>query len=130
MCLDAGGAVVSANAAAREMLPSLRGGLRTALHADELFALPWPQLFDLAQRGSAVPVPLWSGLRVTVRASRAGAPSDSGATDASPPLRSLTDDLIAQAVRAAGGNVTEAAQALGVSRATVYRRLGQGRRTG
>ncbi|MFD1711406.1 helix-turn-helix domain-containing protein [Ottowia flava] len=130
MCLDADGAVVSANAAARDMLPSLHGSRHPAVHADELFALPWPQLFDLAQRGSAVPVPLWSGLRVSVRASRASACGDSGADAAALPLRSLTDDLIAQAVRAAGGNVTEAAQALGVSRATVYRRLGQGRRPG
>ncbi|HOV20933.1 MAG TPA: helix-turn-helix domain-containing protein, partial [Ottowia sp.] len=34
-------------------------------------------------------------------------------------------DLIHQAVRQAGGRVADAARALGVSRATVYRRLGR-----
>ena len=130
LCLDADGAVLSANSAARDMLPDLRRGGHRLARADELFALPWPQLFDLAQRGAAVPVPLWSGLRVTVRASRSGAGADSAAAESGVPLRSVADELIQQAVRAAGGNVSEAAQTLGVSRATVYRRLGQLRRVG
>ena len=131
MCLDADGVVVSANSAARDMLPDLRLSTARPPRADELFALPWPQLFDLAQRGAAVPVPLWSGLRVTVRASRSGgAGSEHAAAEPNVPLRSVADELIQQAVRAAGGNVSEAAQVLGVSRATVYRRLGQLRRPG
>ena len=39
------------------------------------------------------------------------------------PLCDLEDTLIRQAVDDARGNVAEAARALGISRATVYRRL-------
>lgn len=127
LCLDEDGGVVSANSAARDMLPQLRAPVGGLPHAEALFALPWPQLFDLAHQGAAAPVPLWSGLRVSVRAHRSGS-RVAGAADEV--LRSVTDDLIRQAVRAAGGNVSQAAQTLGVSRATVYRRLGASRGNG
>jgi transcriptional regulator of acetoin/glycerol metabolism len=39
-------------------------------------------------------------------------------------LRAIEDELIRQAVDQARGNVIEAARALGISRATVYRKLG------
>ncbi|HNR82734.1 helix-turn-helix domain-containing protein, partial [Ottowia sp.] len=39
-------------------------------------------------------------------------------------LKALETELIHQAVRDAGGRVAVAAKALGVSRATMYRRLG------
>ena len=42
------------------------------------------------------------------------------------PLREVETALIRQAVLDARGNVLKAARALGVSRATVYRRLGGG----
>lgn len=126
VCLNADGAVVAANRAARDMLPDLHwADGRAPPHADTLFALPWPRLFDLGQRGASAPVPLWSGLRVSVRASRPGQAQQPAAPQPGVPLRRVADELIQQAVRAAGGNVSEAAQALGVSRATVYRRLGQ-----
>jgi sigma-54 dependent transcriptional regulator, acetoin dehydrogenase operon transcriptional activator AcoR len=41
------------------------------------------------------------------------------------PLKDLETELIRQAVRDAKGNVAKAAQQLGISRATVYRKLGQ-----
>ena len=44
------------------------------------------------------------------------------------PLKELETALIRQAVDDARGNVLQAARALGVSRATVYRRLGPGTR--
>lgn len=40
------------------------------------------------------------------------------------PLRDLEHSLIRQAVQQARGNVAEAARTLGISRATVYRKLG------
>ena len=124
LCLDADGAVVSSNAAAREMLPELHQLAHGAVHASEVFALPWPQLFDLAQRPEALQVPLWSGLRVAVRARRARAGARRPAASAArPPLKALETELIHQAVREAGGNVDAAARNLGLSRATVYRRL-------
>jgi len=96
-----------------------------------LFALPWAQLFDLAQRqGEAATLPLWSGLRVQVTAQAAadhparGAPATTR-TGTPRSLKAVETDLIHQAVRQAGGRVADAARALGVSRATVYRRLGR-----
>ena len=41
------------------------------------------------------------------------------------PLRDVETALIRQAVANARGNVVDAARALGISRATVYRKLGQ-----
>ena len=41
------------------------------------------------------------------------------------PLKDIEAALIRKAVDQARGNVAQAAQALGISRATVYRKLGQ-----
>lgn len=127
LCLDADGQVTGANATARQMLPALHGLAHGPLHASELFALPWAQLFDLAQRaGQAATLPLWSGLRVQVAAQAAAhqAATVSLRPGSAPrPLKAVEAELIHQAVRQAGGRVADAARALGVSRATVYRRL-------
>lgn len=128
LCLDAHGQVTGANATARQMLPVLHGMAHGPLHASDLFALPWAQLFDLAQRqGDAATLPLWSGLRVQVAAQASAQPAPGASATASPgtprSLKAVETDLIHQAVRQAGGRVADAARALGVSRATVYRRL-------
>jgi transcriptional regulator of acetoin/glycerol metabolism len=105
------------------------------------------QLFDAA-RGHAshapLDLPLWSGLRLQGVARRhTHAPVMAAARDALPrpdptleaapgpaagmataPLRQAETALIRQAVQDARGNVAEAARALGISRATVYRKLG------
>lgn len=112
LCLDAGGAVLGANSAARQMLPALAGLAHGGVHAGDLFALPWQHLFDLAGRDAPSLVPLWSGLRIAVQAVRPGAPAASPAP-ATPrlPLKALEERLIQQAVRDASGNVAEAARA-------------------
>ena len=131
LCLDVDGQVTGANATARQMLPALHGLAHGPLHASDLFALPWAQLFDLAQRqGEAATLPLWSGLRVQVTAQAAADHPAPGASATARPgtprsLKAVETDLIHQAVRQAGGRVADAARALGVSRATVYRRLGR-----
>ncbi|MBS0413240.1 MAG: histidine kinase [Proteobacteria bacterium] len=122
LCLDADGQVTGANVTARQMLPALHGAAQAPLHASELFALPWAQLFDLARLGEAASVPLWSGLRVQVAAQAPAQPA-LAARAATRSLKAVETDLIHQAVRQAGGRVADAARALGVSRATVYRRL-------
>ena len=124
--LDPEGQVMGANPAARQML-SLETAPHPALHASDIFALPWESLFDAAARpGQAQEVPLWSGLRLQVHATRSGAqavgPSAMGI--AAMPLKAIQTDMIRQAVQQARGNVAEAARALGISRATVYRKLG------
>ena len=139
LCIDAEGRVTGANAAARQMLhqPLLRQ--LAALHCNDLFALPLDMLFDAARRGATVEVPLWSGLRMQVRP-RSGGPegerskvtgSEARTADVVPPrLRDVETALIRKAVTDARGNVAEAARALGISRATVYRKLWRGKISG
>ncbi|CAN7344937.1 helix-turn-helix domain-containing protein [Acidovorax sp. Root217] len=138
MLLDADGYVVGTNRTARQLVPQPLRAPGTRPHAGDLLALPWPLLFDAAlqqQRSGPAPMdmPLWSGLRLQGMAlparpagqgsglARAPAPAHA-ATSA--PLREAETALIRQAVQDARGNVAEAARALGISRATVYRKLG------
>lgn len=146
MCLDADGLVTGANAAARHMLHRPLAGRSGGLHCSELFALPPQALFDAARRGDTqFEAPLWSGLRVQVRpramrperlaplarpapVTAFGPAEVSGAPAATArPLRELESELIREAVANARGNVAQAARTLGISRATVYRKLGRGR---
>jgi len=121
LCLDADGRVVGANAMARQLLPLPAPGRADPAQASDLFAVPPSLLFDAAARHPApVEMPLWSGLRLHVRAQRRdGQPA--------PRLRDVQASLIRQAVQDARGNVAEAARTLGVSRATVYRKIAAGR---
>lgn len=131
LCIDADGNVTGANAAARHMLhqPLASGPV---LNCNDLFALPPQMLFDAAQRGDAIlEVPLWSGLRVQARPQLTGATTVHAAPGSSRPrLRDVETALIRKAVDEARGNVAEAARALGISRATVYRKLPRSRRAG
>ena len=126
VCLDADGWVRGSNDAARQMVPRLALAGAPS-HCSELFAQPWAPLFDLA-RGSGpqvpVEVPLWSGLRLLALPQL---PGQAGVAVAPPrvPLRDAEISLIRKAVADARGNVQQAAQALGISRATVYRKLGR-----
>ena len=58
LCLDAEGQVTGANATARQMLPALHALANGPLHASDLFALPWANLFDMADHGQARTLPL------------------------------------------------------------------------
>jgi transcriptional regulator of acetoin/glycerol metabolism len=123
--LDADGRVCAANRIARQLLPMLSTqGME--LHGRDLFALPWDMLFDKARQGEVLDVPLWSGLRLQARPELAG--RTAGTTRASGPtlpLRDVETGLIRKAVEDARGNVALAARNLGISRATIYRKLGQ-----
>ena len=131
LCIDAGGTVTGANAAARQMLHQPLARNQHALHCNDLFAMPLDMLFDAARRGDAVlEVPLWSGLRVQVRPQRGGKDSAVAVPEARPRLRDVEAALIRKAVADARGNVAEAARTLGISRATVYRKLWRGRASG
>lgn len=143
--LDDDGQVSTCNRAARDMLPPLHrsGAAMAALpHAGELFALPFEMLFDASRRAAGpIDVPLWSGLHVQLQAQPACTPNaprmPNALTGPAPPagalargprrLREIETALIRQTVDETGGNVTQAARRLGVSRATVYRRLGERR---
>ena len=140
--LDADGFVTTCNTAARQMVPQLAmafGAPQQRLHSSELFALPFEMLFDAARRAPApLEAPLWSGLRLHALAlspfaqARAAGPLRASTTGGSTrqehrPLKEMETELIRQAVSEAKGNVMQAARVLGISRATVYRRLSQKR---
>lgn len=138
VCLNADGYVTAANQMARALIPQLLQQLtadRTLQHASDLFAMAHDMLFDAARKQSdkaALEVPLWTGLRLHAMPVMNGqadtsshARKDLPAAPA-PPLKDIETALIRKAVDEARGNVQKAAQTLGISRATVYRRLGAG----
>lgn len=131
LTLDADGHIAGANPTARQMLSLSPGAQGQALHASDVFASSWESLFDAAnRRGHAQELPLWSGLRLQTQALRPGQSATQStapipAQGLSPkPLKDVQTDMIREAVNQARGNVAEAARALGISRATVYRKLG------
>jgi DNA-binding NtrC family response regulator len=100
------------------------------LHASDVFASSWECLFDAAnRRGQTQELPLWSGLRLQTQALQPGQsatqPSVPRSTQhsAPKPLKDVQTNMIREAVNQARGNVAEAARTLGISRATVYRKL-------
>jgi len=126
LTLDTDGYVLGANPTARQMLAM--EVCAEHIHASELFAMPWENLFDASHRSPAgTEVPMWSGLRLLAQTHAPGHNRSTVNTRVEPTGRALRDvetELIRQAVSQARGNVAEAARALGISRATVYRKLG------
>ncbi len=127
LCLDADGWITGANPVARQMVSGLQAAGR--VHATEVFGLPLQMLFDAARRNhNTLEIPLWTGLRlnaVAVEAARENLPTRyDSAPGNSVGLKDMETAMIHKAVEQARGNVAQAAQALGISRATVYRKLG------
>lgn len=129
IALNSDGGILGANQTARLMLPQLAQLSNFSLHASDLFAMPFTMLFDTSRRAHVVvEVPLWSGLRLIALALR---PENERAhlhirTDSAKSghaLRDVEADLIKQAVDQARGNIAQAARELGISRATLYRKL-------
>lgn len=123
VCVDADGRIVGANRAAADMLGLIPREGRT--HCSDVFAIPTDGLFDAARsQRPSFEVPLWSGLRLQLLAQGPGRVSGSPRPSShSVPLKDVEAALIRRAVEDARGNVMEAARALGISRATVYRKL-------
>ncbi|HVK32443.1 MAG TPA: helix-turn-helix domain-containing protein [Burkholderiaceae bacterium] len=124
LAVDAEGQIVGADRAARAML-SLRwaGPGQRFGPLDACFATPVGRLLGLRGDGPALAVPLWSGLHALV------ASVDAPAGPGQPARwREAETRLIRDAIDAAHGNVARAAQQLGISRATMYRRLAALRR--
>lgn len=133
LTLDSEGQIIGANPTSRQMLSLSPASHGQALHASDVFASPWETLFDDANRQApSRTLPLWSGLRLEIQALRSchvAQPippqkwqAQTGSTYK--PLKDAQTEMIRDAVTQARGNVAEAARALGISRATVYRKLG------
>lgn len=125
------GYLTGINRSAREML-SLGPRWGELTHCSQVFAIAPQLLFDAASaRRGPFETPLWTGLRLQVLAqarleAHPPSPQRKSTTAAhGMPLRDMETALIIKAVEDARGNVQEAARALGISRATVYRKLGK-----
>lgn len=144
VCLDADGWITGANPIARQMVPQLAApglvgarGLQTArvpkaVHAGEVFGIAFELLFDAVHRNNPIlDIPLWTGLRLQALPVAPAHETRAVQVDTRTPgrermpLRDMEAALIRRAVDQARGNVAQAAQALGISRATVYRKLGK-----
>jgi len=127
VCVDAEGQITGANRAAAHMLMLAPG--HPWPHCEAVFAIPTASLFDAARNAQpALEVPLWTGLRLQVLPTLRDSPrSPTGPITVGSmpkaPLRDVEVALIRKAVEDARGNVMEAARVLGISRATVYRKL-------
>ena len=132
VCLDADGWITGVNPIARQMVPNLNSVGQSALHVSEVFGIAYQLLFDAVRRSDArLEIPLWTGLRLQalpIARAQEGEPISMERGQQAPeamPLKEMETTMIRKAVTDARGNVTEAARTLGVSRATVYRKLGQ-----
>ncbi|TSA06143.1 MAG: histidine kinase [Comamonadaceae bacterium] len=131
LCLDHDGWIVAANQVARQMVPNLPSPAQSSVHVSSVFGMAYELLFDALRRpDSTLEVPLWTGLRLQalpIERSCESLPVRPGA-DATQRdnlhLKDIEISLIHRAVQQTRGNVAEAARALGISRATVYRKLG------
>jgi DNA-binding NtrC family response regulator len=95
--------------------------------------MPFSMLFDSSRRShAAIEVPLWSGLRLIALAlhpenERTNMHMRADSAHASHALRDVEAEMIKQAVDQARGNIAQAARDLGISRATLYRKLVAGK---
>jgi transcriptional regulator of acetoin/glycerol metabolism len=133
IALNSDGNILGANQTARFMVPQLGQLSRTGMHASDLFAMPFSMLFDSSRRShAAIEVPLWSGLRLIALAlrpenERTNLHIRTDSAHASHALRDVEAEMIKQAVDQARGNIAQAARDLGISRATLYRKLVTGK---
>jgi sigma-54 dependent transcriptional regulator, acetoin dehydrogenase operon transcriptional activator AcoR len=133
VCVRADGTLSAMNPAARHMLGLVQHSA-VPLHLSDVFAVAAGTLFDAQRAASWLSTPLWSGLRLQVRASSAGNLTPKSRPSAAPrltdsaPHKALRDqesELIRHTVSQLRGNVAAAAAQLGISRATIYRKLGK-----
>jgi sigma-54 dependent transcriptional regulator, acetoin dehydrogenase operon transcriptional activator AcoR len=132
LCVDEDGCVQAMNSTARQMLGKTNAPIDTgSLHLSELFATEFERLLDARLVTEALTVPLWSGLQVQLRSSRSGryapkslpASVDTRLNRQVGALKAHEVDVIHDTVTQLKGNVAATARKLGISRATVYRKL-------
>ena len=131
VCLDADGWITGVNPIARQMLPNLAAPGEAVVHVSEVFGIAFESLFDAARRSDpTLEIPLWTGLRLQALPIERCHEAQFFQSATRPlmgenrALKDIETVLIRKAVDQARGNVAQAAHALGISRATVYRKLG------
>lgn len=123
LCIDESGMTVGFNRNAALMLELSACDVLPSI--SDVFAVDCDRLFDLAIRGQGpAELPLWSGLRLQAHAQRPVAGNTHRPVH-SLPLRDMEVARIRKAVADAKGDILAAAKALGISRATIYRKLGK-----
>ena len=141
MAFDDDGCLLGSNSVARQLVPrpAQPPGMNQPTHSQELLALPWAHLVEHARRrpDALMQLPLWSGLRLQALvqpAAAASAPTDRGGSDTRrhvfcPSIAAAHQRTSADTAGPARstGHVSQAAKRLGLSRATLYRRLGNKR---
>ena len=129
VCVDGDARITGCNRAAADMLTLTPSCLPRKL--EEVFACKSDVLFDAArEHRPPMHLPLWSGLLVQLVAQKGaevGAHTHrsarSNGASATVALKDVETAMIRRAVDDAHGSVSEAARALGISRATLYRKL-------
>jgi sigma-54 dependent transcriptional regulator, acetoin dehydrogenase operon transcriptional activator AcoR len=130
IAIDSDGVVCGADAGARSTLPELAALCTRSqpYHLSELFARPVNDILALQKRGGiSIEAPLWSGLAVQLRKANATGFAGEVPVARGALIGDMKVAMIKQAVLTARGNVNEAANRLGISRATIYRVLGKRR---
>lgn len=129
LAVDPDGLIVGADRAARAMLALRSQGAPTHYGPlDACFATSSSHLLDLRRDAPARCVPLWSGLQALVAAADGPDEEVPGRSTVPARWRDAEARLIREAIDAAQGNVARASKQLGISRATMYRRLAALRR--
>jgi transcriptional regulator of acetoin/glycerol metabolism len=127
MGVDQEGWITGANPVARQMVPGLPLAGHARGHVSEVFGLAMEHLFDAAAHPDLpVELPLWSGLRLQAQVLGRNTEFNPSAPVGLAPaaLRDVEAAMIRKALEEARGNVAQAARALGIGRATLYRKLG------
>lgn len=131
VCVNADGVIGAMNPIARQMLGQLQAS-PVALHTNDVFAISTGHLFDAQRKDQWINTPLWSGLHLQVRVSVSGwlSPKSHDNPMAKQagyvqPLKDSETALIKHTVSLLKGNVAAAAEQLGISRSTIYRKLGK-----
>jgi sigma-54 dependent transcriptional regulator, acetoin dehydrogenase operon transcriptional activator AcoR len=141
------GALLGADFHCRSMIPELSQMGQRGMHLSDVFAMPWQSLFDQSRASVSLREwPLWSGLNLVVAAEQVRAkapetrtlksleaepdlalpalsPTQAPASAANKSLKAVQSELISLALLESKGNVELAARRLGISRATLYRKL-------
>jgi sigma-54 dependent transcriptional regulator, acetoin dehydrogenase operon transcriptional activator AcoR len=122
IAFDEEGKTAGFNKAALDWLPDL--AIQKNQHCEALFSVPAPEFLASLHGGKTATLPLWSGIQVTAKWTDTGSLAQhKQASTAEPNLKSVEAELVYRAITAARGNVAVAAEKLGISRATLYRKL-------